>query len=141
MIKVLIDTGVFVSVLNKEKGYESSFDLLEEIRSKKKIEGFISVMTIAEIISIYRRLGEEDTIVAKASIESLVGEDRIVPITKYLAEIAGRIKAEYRVSLGDAFIIATAVSIGCEYLISLDPEIKQVDGKLIRVEEPRRLKK
>jgi predicted nucleic acid-binding protein len=138
-MKVLIDTGVFVSVLNKEKGYESSLGLLEEIR-RKKIEGFISVMTIAEIISIYRRLGEEETMVARASIESLVGEERIVPITKELAEAAGRVKAEYRVSLGDAFIIATAVSIGCEYLVSLDPEIKQVDGKLIGVKEPRQLK-
>jgi predicted nucleic acid-binding protein len=137
-MKVLIDTGVLVSVLNKEKGYESSFDLLEKVRHKK-IEGFISVMTIAEIISIYRRLGEEETIMAKASIESLIGEDRIVPITKQLAEIAGGVKAEYRVSLGDAFIIATAVSIGCEYLISLDPEIKQVDGKLIKVKEPKQL--
>jgi predicted nucleic acid-binding protein len=137
-MKVLTDTGVFVSVLNKEKGYESSFDLLEKVRHKK-IEGFISVMTIAEIISIYRRLGEEETIMAKASIESLIGEDRIVPITKQLAEAAGGVKAEYRVSLGDAFIIATAASIGCEYLISLDPEIKRVDGKLIKVKEPKQL--
>ena len=51
-----------------------------------------------------------------------------------------RVKAEYRVSLGDAFIIATAVSIGCEYLVSLNSEIKQVDGKLIVVKEPRQLK-
>lgn len=137
-MKVLIDTGIFVSVLNKEKGYENSLGLLEQIR-QKKIEGFISVMTIAEIISIYRRLGEEETLVAKAGIESLIGEERIVPVTKDLAEAAGGIKAEYKMSLGDAFIIATAVSIGCECLMTLDPEIKQVDGKLIKVKEPRQL--
>jgi predicted nucleic acid-binding protein len=43
-MKVLIDTGVFVSILNREKGSESSYDLLEKIR-QKNIEGFISVMT------------------------------------------------------------------------------------------------
>lgn len=133
-MKVLIDTGVFVSVLNKEKGYESALGLLEKIR-RKNIEGFISVMTIAEIISIYRRLGEEETIVAKTNIESLIGEDRIVPVTKQLAELAGKVKADYRVSLGDAFIIATAVSISCEYLVTLDPEIRAVN--LIGTKAPR----
>ena len=135
-MKVLIDTGVFVSILNREKGSESSYDLLEKIR-QKNIEGFISVMTIAEIISIYRRLGEEETIVARASIESLIGEDGIIPITKQLAEFAGNIKAEYRVSLGDAFIIATAVSIGCKYLVTLDSEIRAVN--LIEVKSPKEL--
>jgi len=136
-MKVLIDTGVFVTILNREKGYESSFDLLEKIKRKKIIQGFISVMTIAEIISIYRRLGEEETIVAKTSIESLIGEDGIIPITKQLAEFAGKLKAEYRVSLGDAFIIATALSIGCNYLVTLDSEIRAVN--LIEVKSPKEL--
>lgn len=47
-MKVLIDTGIFVAVLNKEKGHESSIELLEKIR-RGSIDGFISVMTIAEI--------------------------------------------------------------------------------------------
>jgi predicted nucleic acid-binding protein len=136
--KILIDTGVFVNVLNKEKGFDSSVELLEKIRSKK-IEGFISVLTIAEIISIYSRLGEEETIVAKTSIESLIGEDRMVPITKQIAELAGRVKADYRMSLGDAFIVAAAISINCEYVVSLDPEIRQVDNKLIKVRTPKQL--
>jgi predicted nucleic acid-binding protein len=136
--KVLIDTGIFVSVLNKEKGFDSSVDFLEKIRSNE-IEGFISVMTIAEIISIYHRLGEEETIVAKTNIENLIGEDRIVPVTKGIAELAGKVKADHRMSLGDAFIIATALSIDCTYVVSLDPEIRQVDNKLIKVREPKHL--
>jgi predicted nucleic acid-binding protein len=138
-MNVLIDTGIFVSVLNKEKGFESSVDFLEKIRNNK-IEGFISVMTIAEIISIYHRLGgEEETIVAKTNIENLIGEDKIVPVTKSIAELAGKVKADYRMSLGDAFIIATALSIGCACVVSPDPEIRQVDNKLIKVREPKQL--
>jgi predicted nucleic acid-binding protein len=138
MNKVLIDTGIFISVLNKEKGFDSSVDFLEKIRNTK-IEGFISVMTIAEIISIYHRLGEEETIVAKTNIENLIGEDKIVPVTKSIAELAGKVKADYRMSLGDAFIIATALSIDCTHIVSLDPEIRQVDNKLIKVREPKQL--
>lgn len=134
-MKVLIDTGVFVRVLNKEKGYEDSLAFLEKVRTKK-VEGFVSLMTIAEVISIYYRTGEEETLIAKAGIESVIGEDRIVPITKEIAELAGKTKASYRMSLGDAFIVATAISIGCECVVSLDPEVKQIDGKLIKVREP-----
>jgi len=137
-MKVLIDTGVFVNVLNKEKGFESSVGMLEKVRTQK-LEGFISVMTIAEIISIYRRLGEEETVVAKADIEALIGEDRIIPVTKGIAEGAGKIKAEYKMSLADALIVATSAMVGCDYLASLDPEIKQVDGKLVKIREPRQL--
>lgn len=134
-MKILVDTGIFVSILNKEDGYEGAVRLLEKVRTKR-VEGFISVMTIAEIISIYYRLGEEETIVAKASIESVIGEDRIVPVTKDIAELAGKVKAEYKMSLGDALIIATGTVIGCEYVISLDPEMKQVDNKLIKIKKP-----
>lgn len=137
-MKILIDTGVFVSVLSKEKSYENSLNLLEKVR-QGRIEGFVSVMTVAEIISIFSRLGEEETIVAKASIESLVGEDRIVPVTKRLAEVAGKIKADYRMSLADAFIVATAILIGCRHVVTTEPEIKQVDNKLIGVREPKEL--
>jgi uncharacterized protein len=137
-MKVLIDTGVFVNVLNKEKGFESSVRMLEKVRTQK-LAGFISVMTIAELVSIYRRLGEEETVVAKANIEALIGEDRIIPVTKDIAEAAGKIKAEYKMSLADALIVATSAMVGCDYLASLDREIKQVDGKLVKIRDPKQL--
>lgn len=135
-MRVLVDTGIFINVLNKERGYESSVDFLEKIQ-RKEVEGFVSVITISEIISIFHRISEEETIIAKTYIESLIGEDRIIPIIKRIAEFAGRIKASYRISLGDSFIVATAILTGCEYLVSLDPEIKKVD--LVEVKEPKEL--
>jgi len=136
MMRILIDTGVFINVLNKESNYKSSVKLLEKIQ-RKEIEGFISVTTIAEIISIFYRISEEETLVAKTCIETFISEDRIVPIIKRIAEFAGRIKASYSISLGDAFIIATAILAGCECLVTLDPEIKKID--LIDVKEPKEL--
>jgi predicted nucleic acid-binding protein len=133
-MRVLVDTGVFINILNKEPNYENSVKLLEKIQ-RKEIEGFISVITIAEIFSIFYRISEEETLIAKTCIETFITEDRIVPIIKRIAEFAGRIKASYNISLGDAFIVATAILAGCECLVSLDPEIKKVD--LIDVKEPK----
>jgi len=136
MMKVLVDTGVFINVLKKEPNYENSVKFLEKIQ-RKGMEGFISAITIAEIISIFYRISEEETLIAKTCIETFISEDRIVPIIKRIAEFAGKIKARYNISLGDAFIIATAILIGCKYLVSLDPEIKKID--LIEVKEPKEL--
>jgi len=136
MMRVLVDTGVFINILNKEPNYENSVKFLEKIQ-RKEIEGFISVTTIAEIISIFYRISEEETLIAKTCIETFINEDRIVPIIKRIAEFAGRIKASYSISLGDAFIVATAILAGCECLVSLDPEIKKVD--LIDVKKPKEL--
>jgi predicted nucleic acid-binding protein len=49
----------------------------------------------------------------------------------------GKIKSKYKVSLGDAIVIATAVLANCDYLVSLDREIKKVN--VIEVKEPKEL--
>jgi len=133
-MKVVIDTGIFINILNKEHGYEYSVEFLNKIR-KKEIEGFISVATIAEIVSLFYKISERDTSIANAYIESIIGKDKIVPIVRNIAELAGRIKSSYKISLGDAFIVATAVLMGCDYMISQDPEIKKID--LIDVKGPK----
>jgi predicted nucleic acid-binding protein len=135
-MKVLVDTGIFVNFLNDEPKAEFSGKLLEQIQNKK-IEGLISTITIAEIFSLYYKISEKKTVRAKIYIESIVENKNIIPTFKLIAELAGKIKSSYKVSLGDSIVIATAVLTGCDYLISLDPEIKKID--LIEVKEPKEL--
>jgi predicted nucleic acid-binding protein len=136
MMRVLIDTGIFVNFLNDEPKAEFSGKFLEQIQNKK-IEGLISTITIAEIFSLYYKISERRTIRAKTYIESIIEGENIIPTFKSIAELAGKIKSGYKVSLGDSIIIATAILTGCDYLISLDPEIKKID--LIEVKEPKEL--
>jgi predicted nucleic acid-binding protein len=135
-MKVLIDTGIFVNFLNDEPKAEFSGKFLEQIQNKK-IEGLISTITIAEIFSLYYKISEKKTVRAKIYIESIIESENIIPTFKSIAELAGKIKSSYKVSLGDSIIIATAILTGCDYLISLDPEIKKID--LIEVKEPKEL--
>jgi len=135
-MRVFIDTGIFVNFLNNEPKADFSEKLLEQIE-KGKIEGLISTITIAEIFSIYYRMSEKKTMHAKTYIENIIDNKKIIPTFKPIAELAGKIKANYEVSLGDSIVIATAILTGCDYLISLDPEIKKVD--LINVKEPKEL--
>lgn len=135
-MRVLIDTGVFVNFLNDEPKAEFSEKLLEQIQDGK-IEGLISTISIAEIFSLYYRISEKRTMHAKSFVESIIEDDNIIPTFKPIAELAGKIKSSYKVSLGDSVIIATAMLAGCDCLVSLDPEIKKVD--LVEVKHPREL--
>jgi|GEM_PF-1777881 len=135
-MRVLIDTGIFVNFLNDEADADFSEKFLEKVE-KGKLEGLISTITIAEILSIYYRIDERRTLQAKSYIESIIDGKKIIPTFKPIAELGGKIKANYKVSLGDAMIISTAVLTGCKYLVSFDSEIKKVD--LIDVKEPKDL--
>ena len=135
-MRVLVDTGIFINVLNDEPNAEFSEKLLQQIQNKK-IDGLISTITLAEIFSIYYRISEKATIRAKVYVESIIEKDKIIPVFKSIAELGGKIKSKYKVSLGDAIIIATAVLANCDYLVSLDREIKKVN--VIEVKEPKEL--
>lgn len=132
-MRIFLDTGLFLNILNKESGYKSSVKFLEKVQDKK-IEGFISVITFAEMFSIYYRISKEKANLAKNFVQSIIGEENIVPVISSIAELAGKIKAQYKVSLGDALIISTSIKTGCDYLVSFDQEIKSVG--LVKVREP-----
>lgn len=135
MTKVFVDTTIFVNLMNKEEGYEKSSELLEEIL-KKKIDAFISVTTIAEILSLFYKTDEKRAIIAKTYIESIFDEENVIPILKDVAEAAGKIKAIYKTSLGDALIIASAIAVKCDHLVCLDAGMKT---GLIEVREPKEI--
>ncbi len=124
-MKVLIDTGIFVNVLNEESDSESSARLLKKVHDKQ-IQAVISTITLSEILSIFYRISERRTMKAKIYVETIVGSKNIIPVFRAVAEVAGKIKASYRLSLGDALIVSTAILTGCDYITTRDREIEAI---------------
>jgi predicted nucleic acid-binding protein len=73
----------------------------------------------------------------KVCIESIIEKDKIIPDFKSIDELGGKIKSKYKVSLCDAIIIAAAILASCDYIVSLDREIRKVN--LIEVKGPKEL--
>jgi predicted nucleic acid-binding protein len=132
-MKVLVDTGIFVNVLNGESDAESSANLLQKIYNRK-IHGVISTIALSEILAIFYRIDENTTVKAKIYVESIIGAKSIIPVFKSVAELAGKIKAGHKLSLGDALIISTAILTDCDYVITRDPEIETV--QIINTRKP-----
>ncbi len=83
-MKVLVDTGIFVNVLNDEPDAESSARLLEKIHNNQ-IHGVISTITLSEILSIFYRISKRKTIKAKIYVETIMGSKSIIPVFKAVA--------------------------------------------------------
>jgi len=135
-MRVLVDTGIFINVLNDEPNAEFSEKLLQQIQNKK-IDGLISTITLAEIFSIYYRINERATMRVKVCIESIIEKNKIIPDFKSIDELGGKIKSKYKESLCDAIIIAAAILANCDYIVSLDRGIRKVN--LIEVKGPKEL--
>lgn len=119
MNRVLIDTNIFVNVLNKEKGlFESSKQLIENVQEGLLI-GFTSVICISEILS-----GFYDEAVPQIAEKVLQNIQSIqnLSILDYNLDIAvdaARIRGVKKLKLPDAVIVSQAKQVGAT-LISRD---------------------
>lgn len=111
-MRVFLDTWVLV------KRYKGNSDALNLLRaSAEGLEVHISHVTIAELVNVIsREYGEREARVQytylKRSplIRNGTSED--------IAEKAGLYKTKYRFSLADAFILATAIDMNAQLLVT-----------------------
>lgn len=135
-MRAAIDTCIFMNVLNDEPGADASQALLRKVL-KGEVNGLISVVTIAELFSLYSKISEKGAARAKGLVVGIVGEENVAPVLIQVAELAGRLKAKYRgVSLGDSLILATAILSGSDAVITRDPALTVVEEiKVLRPED------
>ena len=86
----------------------------------------ISTVNVAEVYYVIKRKHGE--IAAHRVIDGLRVQARFMIADEVVAVLAGQVKSENRMALGDAFAIATA-SLNDSILLTGDPEIIESKGK------------
>ena len=102
-------------------------DLPENVIKKVEdgeIEGIISVVSEAELLSAKRCENEEE----RKKIEELLGIFRKIEFTNEIAKLAASFKRRYGVSLLDCIIAATAFKEGCEIFTKNLKDFKRIKG-------------
>jgi predicted nucleic acid-binding protein len=107
-MKCVFDTSVLIDYL---KGRKDIKPLIEKVE-RKEIDGIISVVTEAELLSAKRC----DDAKEREMIEILLKIFRKIEFNNEIAKIAGKFKREYGVSLLDCVIAATAFKENCPVL-------------------------
>ena len=87
---------------------------------------FISTVNVAEVYYVIKRKHGE--VAAHQIIDGLRAQTKVINADETVAVLAGQVKSENRMALGDAFAIATA-SLNDSTLLTGDPEIIGAKGK------------
>lgn len=118
-MKIIIDTSVIIDYL-RTKNLQSLF-----IRIEKTHEIVLSLITVAELYSgrSVQMEGED-----KETLDGIVGGAEIIIPDLTAVKNVGRLRSEYQLSLGDAFVAALALDLNVP-LATLDArDFKQIDG-------------
>jgi predicted nucleic acid-binding protein len=126
--KGLLDTGVFLKYFLGEEGKEEVGELLDKSITKE-IEGFVSVVTISELVTICIRNKKEFLI--PTLLEFIHQNFAVLDTTFDIGVLSGYFKAKYSkgkrtLSHADSVILACAFVYSCT-LITYDPEFEGVN--------------
>jgi len=118
------------AILSFLKG-EASSNRVEEYLLKvhgKQATGYISAVNLCEVYYIVmREKGYEDAEILTASLKDW--GLNVVLADEDMAKMAGQLKAQYPLSLADAFAAATSQKLGA-CLLTGDPEFQKLEGKM-----------
>ena len=120
---VLLDTNIFVSARNRgESGHDACRWLLDGV-DEGRLHAMVSTITLAEI-----RAGltiAEVRTVWQAFLSHLLTAPNytVEPVDASIAEEAGELRSQTKLTLPDALIVSTGHLRGAESLVTLDREI------------------
>jgi predicted nucleic acid-binding protein len=120
---VVLDSSAVLALWNDEEGADWVADLFQK---GKKI--YLSFMTVMECrYRIWKNIDRQESDKFSAYLDLLPVE--IIWGSEAILEKATEIKANYNLSVGDSWIIATAV-VTSSLLVHKDPEFEQVKALL-----------
>lgn len=111
-MRIFLDTWVLVE---QYKGNPDALTLLKA--TKEKLEAHLSHITIAELINVIsREYSEREALIQHAYLKrSPLIKDGT---TEDAAKNAGLYKTKYRFSLADAIILATAIDVNAQLIVT-----------------------
>jgi len=121
----VLDTSALLAYLQDEAGADTVMQILSAAQRRQCV-AHVSFITLAELYYVtWQEEGESAAKELIALVKSLPLST--VESCERLTLSAGRIKANHRLSLGDAFVAATALQVQGT-LVHKDPEFEQVKG-------------
>jgi predicted nucleic acid-binding protein len=123
----VLDTSAYFTLFEDEEGSDTVQNILEQAKVGDAIV-FTSFVSFTEVFYITFREEDENSAVNRINLMSKLEIER-VESSKELGLIAGRLKANNRISFADSWIAATAKSYGAT-LVHKDPEFDQLKEEI-----------
>jgi len=123
----VLDTSAWFALIENEDGADTVQGILEKVVSGGAV-AYTSFMSLMEVY--YITLQERDAQEARERLRLIAALPVVcVESSADLAILAGQLKAQYELSVADAWIAALAQSQGAT-LVHKDPEFEQVEAEI-----------
>jgi predicted nucleic acid-binding protein len=133
VVKVCIDTNVFIALMNKESNTQYC-ELIFNAIEKNHLEAALSTIVIAEILVGFNQNGDNEG--KQKFLNKIRLKYEIEAVSLELAELGADIRANTKIKLSDALIYATTIKSNAEVLISNDfPLAKKVKTPILTPKE------
>jgi len=138
--RVIIDTNVFLNVINREEpNFGPSKELLDLVDAGK-VKAVVSVITIAELSTGFYLMGDERGR-REFLLHIMSSEDyKVAPVDVGVADSAGRIRAETGLRLPDSIIVSSGLKERVDLIVTHDDEFKMA-GEYITSATPEEMVK
>jgi len=122
--RVIIDTNVFLSVINREEPHFSPSKELLDLVDAGKVKAVVSVITIAELSTGFYLMGDERGR-REFLLHVMSSEDyKVAPVDVGVADSAGRIRAETGLRLPDSIIVSSGLKERVDLIVTHDEGFK-----------------
>jgi len=133
--RVIIDTNVFLNVINKEEPHFGPSKELLDLVDAGEVSAVVSVITVAELSTGFHLVGDDrgrrEFLLHVMSSENY----KVAPVDVGVADSAGRIRAETGLRLPDSIIVSSGLREGVELIVTHDERFK-VAGEYIKSVSP-----
>ena len=124
--RLYLDTAPLIYYFEEYSSYISKMDRIFDLIATTPVVTFSAVHILTEVMVKPLQTGNHE--LAQEYRDILVNSDAhtLVSITAPIAESAADLRARYNLRTPDALHVATAISIGCDALLTNDAQLKRV---------------
>jgi len=127
---VVLDTNVFLNVINREEPMFASSSRLLDLVDEGRVRAVVSTVTLAELSTGYCGVGDEKG--WKALLLHLLSSEyySVVDVDVNVADRAGRVRAETGLRMPDSIIVASGLLNDAGYVVTHDEEFNKASSHI-----------
>lgn len=125
--RLFLDTAPVIYFVEQHPGYTDRVNFVFDAIDQREILGVTSSVTLAESLIQPIRLKAEQL---QADFTELITQGRntiFLPVGQSESVAAAKLRAQYNLSLTDAFQVAVAIGAGCEAFLTNDRGLSRIN--------------
>ncbi|MDZ4722173.1 MAG: type II toxin-antitoxin system VapC family toxin [Roseiflexaceae bacterium] len=124
--QLYLETAPLIYYVEEHPTYLATMDALIAAVDQASIVLVSSVITLTEVLTQPIRLGNTQLVQSYRSILSNSNGFRLLAVTAETADVAANLRARYALRTPDALHVATAITTGCDALVTNDAALRRV---------------